>query len=392
MQGQCLTTTSSDLIPLRRRGLWQGFGNVAFGLGSGIGGVFGGWMHDAFSWRWAFLVQVPAVLLAAVVVYFRVNIPVKETGKDRIRRVDFLGAFTLVAALVLLLLGLNSGGNIVPWNHPLIYVSLPLAGVFFATFIYVEDKIATEPVIPVRLLLNRTVASACLVNWFDSMAYFSYLYYAPVFFQVQGHSATFAGVRLIPSSIGASVGSLGTGYLMKKTGKYYLYSIAVGVIFVLATSLMAAFLNLNVPTWSPFLFFFLAGLAYGGMLTITLLALIAAVGHEHQAVVTSASYAFRSTGSTLGITIASAVFQNMLSARLWARIGDKDGAADIIAQVRDSIGAIQHLSDKWRGGVLDAYMDALRGVWITTLGMTMIGAVIGLFMREHVLHTNLQRK
>lgn len=184
MGGGCMNTISvfvaSDLIPLRRRGLWQGIGNLAFGLGSGIGGIFGGWLHDVWSWRIAFYVQVPAVLLAAVIVFFRVDIPVKVTDKNRLKRVDFLGAFTLVAALVLLLLALNSGGNIVPWNHPLVYVSLPLAALSLAAFVYVEDKVASEPVIPVRLLLNRTVASACLTNWFASMALFSYMYYGPV--------------------------------------------------------------------------------------------------------------------------------------------------------------------------------------------------------------------
>lgn len=394
--GGCMNTISvfigSDLVPLRRRGLWQGFGNLAFGLGSGIGGVFGGWLHDGIGWRYAFLLQVPAVMVAAPIVYWKVNIPVKDTGKNRIKRVDFLGAFTLVTALVLLLLGLNSGGNIVPWNHPLVYVSLPLSALFFAGFVYIEDKIAAEPVIPVRLLLDRTVASACLTNWFLSMACFSYLYFVPVYFQARGYSATAAGARLIPASFGTAVGSLGSGYLMKRTGKYYWLSVAMMVDFVLAISLMAAFLNLNIPDWPPFIFLFMAGTAYGAMLTITLLALISAVGHEHQAVVTSASYAFRSTGSTLGITIVSAVFQNMLASGLVTRIGGKPGSADVIQKVRDSIGAVKHLSPYWKSGVLDVYMNALKGVWLTTLGMTVLGAVTSLFMRENVLHTNLQRK
>ena len=49
------------------------------------------------------------------------------------------------------------------------------------------------------------------------------------------------------------------------------------------------------------------------MLTIMLLAMIAVVDHKEHALVTSASYTFRSTGSTIGITVASAVFQNVLN-------------------------------------------------------------------------------
>jgi len=145
------------------------------GTGAGLGGVFGGWINDRWGWRWAFIIQVPFILVSAIVVFFTVDIPVKETSTSRLKRVDFLGSFTLVTTLVLLLLGLNSGGNIVPWVHPLVYVPVALSSVFLAAFIYVEDRVAKEPVIPVRLLLNRTVLAGCLTNWFASMAFFSFM-------------------------------------------------------------------------------------------------------------------------------------------------------------------------------------------------------------------------
>jgi MFS family permease len=60
--GGCLNTIStfvaSDLIPLRKRGVWQGFGNIVFGTGMGLGGVFGGFIYDRIGWRWAFYLQV----------------------------------------------------------------------------------------------------------------------------------------------------------------------------------------------------------------------------------------------------------------------------------------------------------------------------------------------
>ena len=51
------TFVASDLIPLRRRGVWQGLGNISFGLGASLGGVFGGWINDTWGWRKAFLIQ-----------------------------------------------------------------------------------------------------------------------------------------------------------------------------------------------------------------------------------------------------------------------------------------------------------------------------------------------
>ena len=57
------TFVGSDLVPPRRRGVWQGFGNIAFGLGAGLGGVFGGWINDTWGWRKAFLIQYVFIIL-----------------------------------------------------------------------------------------------------------------------------------------------------------------------------------------------------------------------------------------------------------------------------------------------------------------------------------------
>ncbi|OJD26034.1 hypothetical protein ACJ73_02590 [Blastomyces percursus] len=385
------TFLSSDLVPLRKRGVWQGIGNLCYGLGSALGGVFGGWMNDNWGWRWAFLIQVPCIAFATVLAAWNVNIPVKVSDKSRLKRIDFLGAGTLVIALVLLLVALNCGGNQVPWNHPLIWTTLPLSGVFLVLFIYVEEKVATEPVIPVRLLLDPTVLSACLTNWFSTMAVFAVLFYAPFYFQVQGYSATMAGLRLAPQAVGTAMGSLGSGVLMRVTGRYLYFNYAATGLIVLASALMTTY-TLTTPPWQPIVHIFIFGLGYGSMLTVTLVALIAAVEHKHQAVVTSASYAFRSTGSSIGVTAASAVFQNLLRSGLWSRFGGRDDAAKIIKKVRDSLDVIDKIPADWRPGVLDAYMDALKGVFGAMLGLAALGVLTCVFMKEHKLHMNLARK
>lgn len=385
------TFVGSDLVPLRRRGVWQGIGNIMFGIGAGLGGLFGGWINDTYGWRWAFLLQVPMTIVSGILVYFFVNIPVREIDRARWRRIDWLGAFTLILTLILLLLGLNSGGNVVPWTHPLVLTTLPLSAVFLFIFIYVESSYAEEPVIPVRLLLNRTVLSACLTNWFMTMANFGLLFYGPIYFQVRGYSATQAGIRLIPSAVGIAVGSVGCGMIMRWLGRYYALNICIQAVFLLGLALVSTF-NLNTPETLPFLYFFLTGIGYSGMLTVTLLALIAAVDHSHQAVITSASYAFRSTGSTIGITIASSVFQNIVKTQLWSRFGDRKDAATIIPRVRDSLDEIQNLPPSWKEGVKGVYMDALRGVFLTLLGIGVLAASVSMLMREHKLHSNLARR
>ncbi|KAL8847983.1 MAG: hypothetical protein Q9221_006945 [Calogaya cf. arnoldii] len=387
------TFVGSDLVPLRKRGLWQGIGNIFYGIGAGLGGLFGGWINDVWGWRVAFLIQVPLTVVSGILIFFTVYIPVKPSDQSAWKRIDYLGAFTLISTLVLLLLGINSGGNIVPWTSPLVLVSLPLSAVSLLVFIVVEANYTSEPVIPVRLLLDRTVLSACLTNWFTSMCQFSILFYGPIYFQVKGSSTTAAGARLIPTSVGVGLGSVASGLIMRKTGRYYYLSIITQVIFLISLAMYASF-QLNTPSWQPFIAFFLSGIGYSGMLTITLLALIAAVSHANQAVITSASYAFRSTGSTIGIAIASAVFQNILNRRLQSRFSGLPGSDEnrYVEKLRDSLYEIGKLPPELKEVAMECYMDSLRGVFLTTLGIGVLGAAVSLAMREHVLHSNLARK
>lgn len=394
--GGCLNTIStfiaSDLVPLRKRGVWQGIGNIVFGTGMGLGGLFGGFIHDQIGWRWAFYIQVPFIVIGGVLACIFVKVPIKETDQDKLSRVDFLGAFTLVTSLVLLLLGLNSGGNMVPWDHPLVLVSLPLSVVFLALFVYVEERIAHEPIIPIHLLRKQTVAAACLVNWFMTMSIFALNYHTPIYFQVVlGASATRAGTLFISQSAGTALGSLGSGMFMRATGRYRWLNILMQGLFLTASTLILATFNRSVAVALPYVYVFGEGFAYGSMLTITLISLIAAVDHKYQAVITSASYAFRSTGSTIGITIAGAVFQNLLSMGLSNRFGDIPGAGEEIRKIRKSIEEVQHLPSGWHGGVIDAYVDALRGVWVVVLGFAAVAAFASVFIKEQVLHKNLAR-
>ena len=386
---------ASDLVPLRRRGIWQGFNNIWFGLGSGLGGVFGGWMNDSLGWRWAFISQVPLTIISGLLVAFFVKIPAKELDKsesdEKWRRIDFAGAFVLVTGIVILLVGLNAGGNTVPWFHPLVLVTLPLSAALFLAFVYIEASHAIEPIIPVRLLLNRTVMAACLTNWFFTMAQIALTFYAPIYFQVQGMSAFDAGVRLIPTSVGAAAGGITCGIVMRAVGRYYVLNLLIQFLFLLPLGLTTRF-NFDTPQWYPFLYFFFTGFAYAGMLTVTVTALIASVDQKHHAVVTSASYAFRGTGSTIGITICSLVFQNILIKRLWESFGAEKDAAEIIRRLRDSLSEIKYLPHDWTDAAEDDYMAALQGVFLTIFGLAVLGTISSLFMKEHTLHKDLARR
>ncbi|KAK2602719.1 hypothetical protein N8I77_009227 [Diaporthe amygdali] len=386
------TFLGSDLVPLRKRGIIQGIGNICFGSGAMLGGVFGGFINDNSSrgWRLAFLVQVPVIVVSGTLVFFLVKVPPKASNKSYISRIDFVGAFLTVAFLVVLLLGLNAGGNLVAWTDPLVLTTLPLAFVLLVGFILWESR-AALPIIPVRLLVDRTVFTACITNLVCTMANTMLIFYIPLYLQVLGYSPTQSGYRIFFASLGVSISSIGCGLIMKRTGRYLGLGIAVLISFVAGYTMFST-LDANSPSWVPFPAFVLTGAGYGGMLTVTLLACIAAVEHSQQAVITSATYAFRSVGATVGVTIASTVYQNILKARLWDRFGSLPGAGEEIKRIRDDLGELKHLPDNWKDGVIASFMEAFRGVWLTGLGLALVGLLCVSLMRQHTLHSNLARR
>lgn len=217
--------------------------------------------------------------------------------------------------------------------------------------------------------------------------------YGPIYFQTTlSLSATRAGALFIPQSVGTALGSLGSGLIMRLTGHYYHINIFVHVLSLTSAALILATFTAHPPLVPPFIYLFMTGTAYGAMLTVTLISLIAAVEHKWQAVITSASYAFRSTGSTIGITIASAVFQNLLKAGLWERLGALPDAAEEIRRIRDDVEELGRLSEEWRARAVEAYVEAFRGVWVAVLGFAVLASVASAFIREQVLHKNLERK
>ncbi|PHH91871.1 hypothetical protein CDD83_9965 [Cordyceps sp. RAO-2017] len=383
---------ASDLVPLRQRGITQGIANLCYGCGAMLGGVIGGLINDnaPLGWRMAFLAQVPPSVLSAFAVLLLVKVPPKQSQKSYLSRIDFAGIFLSCTCTMLMLLGLNSGGNLVPWTHPLPLTTIPLAVLTFIGFLWWETK-AVQPIIPVRLLLDRTILSAASTNFLSDMVIMSALFYVPLYLQVMGYSATSAGRMILPSPIGDSLGALGAGYFMRRTGKYVGLAIPSIVLLVGAASLFSLQTE-SSPGWYSSGGFLLLGSSYGVMLTTTQVACVAAVDHTHQAVIGSAIFFIRSLGSTLGVTIASVVYQNVLFTRLWSRFGDWPDAAGEIGRIREHLDELNHLPPGWYDGVIRSFAEAFRGVWLMMLGLAILALFCIAPMKQHQLHSRLTRR
>lgn len=137
------------------------------------------------------------------------------------RRIDFLGAFTLVSAVVALLAGLDCGSNL-GWSHMITIVFLSVTPILFGLFIFVEMKVASHPFAPGHIIFDRSLFACYLTNFFGVAGQMAIIFFMPLFFQaVKGNSATQSGVLLVPGMVSSVIASLFGGWVIKKTGRFY---------------------------------------------------------------------------------------------------------------------------------------------------------------------------
>lgn len=398
------TITMSDIVPLRLRGLYQGLANVFFGLGAASGGVLGGVVADKLGWKSVFLLQVPLAALVGLALWLFLNLPAGLPGlgshgsdmRSKLQRVDFLGSSLLVSALMGIMAAASFGGKDIAYSLVLFVALCVALAALLAAFVYVELYVSPEPVIPVELMAERTILASSLTNWFYTMAVFTYLFYVPIYYtSVMGLSATQNGLRLVPNFFGVLLGLVGAGLYMKSTGRYYNLAVVSG-----AASLIGVFfivrINPKLLLFSQYTLTILPGLGYLSILTITLLSLIAAVPMKYQACTTSIQYTFRATGSTLGVSIASAIFQNVLASHLGTRVhaimGHSTAAEAVIRRALKDARYVQVAPKIVQLAIRDSYSDGCKGALAFSMATVFLGVVALLFMREHKLHTSMNRE
>ena len=295
------TIVTSDLVTLQQRGTFQGLGNLVFATGAALGGPLGGALVDGgLGWRWAFLVQVPLCLVHFGVVTWKINIPAGPGSMvEKIKRIDALGAVTLVTSVTLVLVALSVGGNQREWTDPLVLGTLfgGLGG--SVLFVLVEKYVAREPLMPLSVIFTRTPGFVALTALFISMSQFGILFNIPLYFTaVEETSSSYAGLHLIPNSVLASACSLGSGLVMARTGKYKVMLLTVAALGWVGP-LMMVFWHKPTPEVLAWLAMPWNGIAYGGILTITLVALIASTDPKDMSAATGGIYLFRALGGCL---------------------------------------------------------------------------------------------
>jgi EmrB/QacA subfamily drug resistance transporter len=185
----------------RALGLW---GAMA-GLGGTSGVLAGGILTQAFSWPAIFLVNVPIGL--AVVAVGRRIVPVDHPDEARARHFDLAGAVLVTAGLTGLVYGVVRT-DALGWGSPGVLVPLAVALGLIGTFLWVEGRVAPEPLMPLRIFRMPTLRAANAVIFLLGSALFAMWFFLSLYLQqVLGHDALETGLLFLPMTVSIVIAS-----------------------------------------------------------------------------------------------------------------------------------------------------------------------------------------
>lgn len=209
-----------------RRPVFVGIFGLCFGIASVVGPLIGGAFTDYVTWRWCFYINLPIGGLSAllILVCYRTPSwakPAEASWPEKLLQMDPLGTVLALGAIVAYILAMQYGGQTEPWNSSKVVCLLVgfvlIAAAFAAWEIYAGERAMMPP----RLIKQRAV-------WFNATwaflligAYFTTVYYLPVYFQsIDGLSPTASGVRSLPLILTTSVGIIILGMTVRYFGSH----------------------------------------------------------------------------------------------------------------------------------------------------------------------------
>ncbi len=348
-------TITGDIYSLEERARMQGLFSAVWAFASLAGPLIGGWITDAFSWRWIFYLNIPFGIASAVLVHRYL----KEEPQRREHKLDILGTVSLTAAVTLLLVGLIEGPGEWGWSNPRTLAAFAVSIVSLIVFFWQENR-APEPMLPLSLFKNRLIAVSSVGNTLIGAMLFCLTAFVPMFAQgVLGGTAMDAGTVLTPVLVAWPIASTLTGRVLMKVG-YRPFAIAGGFTMLAGGILLAVVDGGTTRSWIMVAMVVLGfGLGFTSM--PYLLGVQNAVPWHLRGVATGSVQFFRSIGGAIMVAALGALF----SVRLAGASGgiNPNTALDPMLRAKASPATLAHLSS--------AILYGLQGVF-------QVLAVIGL--------------
>lgn len=364
-----------DIFPPEKRGKMNGLFGAVFGLSSVFGPTLGGYFTDALNWRWVFYINLPIGVVATVLLLAFYH----ESKQHRKQKIDYAGAVLLTASILSLMFALELGGKDYAWGSWQIVTLFAGFAVFLAAFLFVEGKVASDPIVKLSLFRKRLFTTSQLISFFYGAVMISGASYIPLFIQgVSQGSATTAGTIMTPMMLAVVVSSVFGGRLVSKLN-YRTIMIGSAIILLTGVALLSSMAS-DTARWTVTLYMIVVGLGMGVSFPVLNMSALHDVEPQFKGTVTSLVVFFRTIGSALGVTvfgvIQSSSLQSLLKPIVPAQFAQQlgDGRGLLVPEVRVKIPA------EMLAKMLKALAESITNVFAWSIMLPILALLAALLM------------
>ena len=387
-----------DIVSPRERGKYQGYFGAVWGLSSVAGPLLGGFFSDhatilgVTGWRWIFYINLPFGILALVITSAVLHIPKVK----REHKIDYLGAFLMVAAVSSILLAISVYGPESGWTDSKTLSAIGLGLTLTALFLW-QETLAKEPILPLRLFKNQTFSLTSALGFIIGAGMFGAIVMLPLYLQVvKGNSSTEAGLKLIPLMLGIVSMSVMSGKQISKSGKYKIFPILGTAIMTIGLLLMTTLAE-NTSFWVLSGYAVLIGAGLGLSMQTIVIALQNSVDFADMGVATSSNTFFRSLGGAFGTAIFGTIFSNRVAYFLedgFTKLATSNPTAlagfdrTKIDQLTTNTTGISALPAPIKETVLHSFVQTFHLVFLAAAPVTFLGFLLAFLLKEKPLQTS----
>ncbi len=374
-----------DIVSPRERGRYQGYMGSAFGLATVLGPLIGGVIVEQTSWRWTFFVGIPIGLAALVVTERVLQLPFPR----RQHKVDWLGAFFIVAGVSSILLVLSLGGDTFAWMSGWTVAFVVLALAFLALAVWQERR-AAEPIMPPHLFRNHTFVICAVAGLAVGISMFGAMIFLPQYLQiVRGHSPMTSGLLTLPLMFGMIAAMTLSGRIITRTGRYKFFPV-VGLLVLTVGLVLMSRLHADTSMVIVGVDMAVTGVGIGMTMQVLVLATQNAVPRSDLGVATAGATFFRSMGGAIGVAMFGALLRHENASTIPDRIREFKVPADQLSASNLRIGTpdeVARLPEALHNAVVNGFADSMQVVFFSAAPFALLGFVVVLFLREHKLDT-----
>jgi MFS family permease len=316
--GACLFANSAailtDAFPENQRGMALGINQISFIAGSFLGIIAGGLLAEV-GWRWVFRASIPVAVAGTIWSY----LALREVGIHKKARIDWMGNLTFAAGLTMILVaaiyGINpSAHSSMSWTTPFVLSMFAGGIVLLIAFCFIEQYVK-EPMFRLNLFRIRAFTAGNLAGLCSALARGGFMLMLTIWLQgiwlpLHGYdfqvTPLWAGICMIPSSVGILLLGPLSGRLSDRYGARYFATIAMILTAVGFALLLALPVNFSYPWFAAVIF--LDGMSMGMFMSPNMAAIMNSLPPEHR----GAGSGMRATLMNIGNPISMAIIFSLM--------------------------------------------------------------------------------